>query len=320
MEEKRCIRKRLIQVEKEKSDKDKLLAAQDKELKETHALNERLREENKKQKAEFDQWRKNFQSLLAKRNGNAFLNESILTPTINKENLIINDTLQMDDFDNSLNKSNLKRAMSDDETPAIKVDLANAKASKCEQTNSDDYLLEKFLNEEPKPNNKDIIELNFSKSEEIDSPSPKRRRNPFVYNEFQLPTVEDSINPYQDKAKPKMFKFKSFNELSLSQRFKESPNEIQIVKPITSNLKRPRLNLNDSSDIIDLSSKKSGGGSESKINAFTFLSDGLGGRVKHFNKTDKIMPLSVKLSKPAASSASSNKDKKSFLTKFKVSK
>lgn len=33
-------------------------------------------------------------------NNNSFLHDSISTPTLNKENLIVNDTLQIDDFEN----------------------------------------------------------------------------------------------------------------------------------------------------------------------------------------------------------------------------
>lgn len=47
-----------------------------------------------------------------------------------------------------------------------------------------------------------------------------------------------------------------------------------------------------------------------KINAFTYLSDGFGGRTKVLNKNEKIMPLGgVKLGR-----------KTSFLTKSKISK
>ncbi len=110
-----------------------------------------------------------------------------------------------------------------------------------------------------------------------------------------------------------MAKFKSFNELSLSQRLVESPSDIEIVKPI-SNMKRPRFNNSEKSDMRSLTNNSS---SEPKMNAFNYLSDGLGGRVKHVNKNDKIMPLPVKLN---TLTSSTSLTKKSFLTKFKVSK
>lgn len=71
----------------------------------------------------------------------------------------------------------------------------------------------------------------------------------------------------------------------MSQRFKESPsNEVKIVKPIVS--KRPRINTIDLEASIADSPVVA-----KKVNAFSYLSDGFGGRTKVFNKTDKIMPL-----------------------------
>lgn len=130
---------------------------------------------------------------------------------------------------------------------------------------------------------------------------PKRRKNPFI--SYDLNDQDSNAIPtYQEAKKTKLNKFKSFNELSLSQRFNDSPTGIPIVKPIVSGFKRSRLELD-----VEAESTKS---APKKVNAFTYLSDGFGGRTKVFNKNDKIMPLGgVKLSK-----------KTSFLTKSKISK
>ena len=63
--------------------------------------NDTLREENKRTLSEFESWRRKAQTLLAKRSNNSILQQSIGTPTLNKENLIVNDTIQIDDTFNT---------------------------------------------------------------------------------------------------------------------------------------------------------------------------------------------------------------------------
>jgi len=307
MEEKRLIRKKLITSESSRSEREKKLQTIEKYHKEQQYQNDKLREENKRLKLEFESWKKKAQTALAKRtNPNSFLHDSMSTPTLNKENLVVNDTLQIDDINVSVNTSmnplnhNVSDCDNDLKTLEELNNLNGTIKSQGDVTENGDET--------------DIIEMRcnsmFSR-EEIDflnSPVPKRRKNPFI--SYDLNDQDSKAIPtFQEPKKSKLNKFKSFNELSLSQRFNESPTGIPIVKPIVSGgVKRSRPRLMDEIDVeAESSSSKT---VPKKINAFTYLSDGFGGRTKVLNKNDKIMPLGgVKLGRKA-----------SFLTKSKISK
>lgn len=320
MEEKRVLRKKLIHIESRNSDRDKKMQQIEAELGDLKEQNDKLHLENKKKQFEFDNWKKKAQSLIAKRSSTSILQQSIATPTLNKENLIINDTIQIDELENTFDiseKNNsvniscnvLNEQLIDSSNRSIEIDSK-------QQDDIDEFL--STANDSNTKNNgidfdDDIIEMRcdsmFAKIDEdfLNSPIPKRRKNPFISCDLNDQESE-AIPAFQKVPKSSLFKFKSFNEMSLSQRFKDSPkSEVKIVKPIVANSKRPRLRNLDHT-IAD--SPKSIVNEVPK-NAFTYLSDGFGGRTKVHNKNDKIMPINnVKL----------GIKRSSFLTKSKVSK
>jgi hypothetical protein len=269
MEEKRLLRKKLIQIERTNNEQNKQLEKNEQELRDLRNSNEKLRLENKLKDNEI----KNLKS------SGQFLHNAQSTPSLNKENilvntlksnsscLIVNDTIEFEENEStSANKSGAE---------------FSHKPAAMSNTNNDSDL--KYLDELNKldfESNQNRIANNTDDDiiiDHNDTPSPlaKKRKNPFVAPveiNFNDDYDQDEIRPNQIQNKLKMQKFKSFNELSLSQRFKESPIEIEIVKPIvTNNLKRSRLNLNES--IVNSSGQK----------AFNYLSDGLGGRAKISN-------------------------------------
>jgi len=286
----------------------------EKEFGELQSENEKIIAESKKNQVEFEAWKKKAQSLLARRAGNvSVLQQSLSTPTLNKENLIVNDTIQIDDFEvnspntyNNINKTgNISANVSGNfldlnifGTQENELNSPQADASKLEANGEeimDDDIIEMRCNSMFKKFDIDI---------DLDSPQPKRRKNPFV--SYDLNDM-DKI-PAEQPLRSKFAKFKSANELSLSQRFRDSPvGEVKIVKPIVS--KRPRIATIDleASSVEEVQVTK-------KVNAFSYLSDGFGGRTKVLNKNDKIMPLGgIKLGGPATK-------KSNFLTKSKFSK
>lgn len=240
------------------------------------------------------------------------------TPLLNKENIVINDTIQIDDLENTFNSTGKNTSQANDSG-----NLLNEKVNGSIQLDDSDL---KFLNGDLNDSKKsekdktedfddDIIEMRcnsmFSKEDNdfINSPAPKRRKNPFVSEDTNIPTYQEL-----PKKNPKFFKFKSFNELSLSQRFRESPSDVEIVKPIVTNVQKRSRNFNtiDLEQTLPDSPISVKQNIPKKINAFSYLSDGFGGRTKVFNKNDKIMPLGgIKLGGPK---------KSSFLTKSKVSR
>lgn len=330
MEEKRLIRKKLILSESSKSEKDRKLEKLEIELKSLQDQNDKLLNDNKKVQSEFEGWRKKAQSLLAKRTINtSILQQSISTPTLNKENLIVNDTLQIDDFENSfINTTNEAANNSTKDNNNLmnehvdeNINLQLLEGMEKSPDNRNLLPTQSQLNEEEE----DVIEMRcnsmFAKEDNdfFNSPAPKRRKNPFVSYDLN-DQDSNSIPTYQQHkekqpevlVKSKLLKFKSFNDnLSLSQRFKDSPSDVKIVKPITSNSKRSRFQEIDlSATIMSPQAVPKTAKPESKVNAFSYLSDGFGGRTKVLNKNDKIKPLGgIKLNK-----------KNSFLTKSKVSK
>lgn len=264
MEEKRQYRKKLLQVERQNSDQQRQMEKQEHEIKELKQAYEKLKNENKLKDNEIRN---------LKASSNFLTNQS--TPSVNKENiLIVNDTLEFEE--NSINNCN------------------NSKTNDSDLKYADD------------PNKLDHSKRSLEVDDDIiniDTPSPaflKKRKNPFMTNQED---EDDEIRPNQAGSKAKFQKFKSFNELSLSQRFKESPSlDIEIVKPI-SNLKKSRVIANESNASSGASSK-----------AFNYLSDGLGGRAKVTNSTSTASGSSLNSSttiKPIK--------KQNFLTKFKVS-
>jgi hypothetical protein len=80
---------------------EKKLKQLEEEVTNLREQNDTLREENKRTLSEFESWRRKAQTLLAKRSNNSILQQSIGTPTLNKENLIVNDTIQIDDTFNT---------------------------------------------------------------------------------------------------------------------------------------------------------------------------------------------------------------------------
>ena len=146
---------------------------------------------------------------------------------------------------------------------------------------------------------------------DMESPVSKRRKNPFVSYDLN-DQDSNSITTYQEKPKTTLLtKFKSFSgeALSLSQRFGDSPDGVAVVKPImANNIKRPRP-LKESLEATIMSPQPAVKKAEA-VNAFSYLSDGFGGRTKVMNKNDKMKPLGgIKLTK-----------KTSNLTKSKFSK
>jgi hypothetical protein len=293
--------------------KEKRLEKLETDFSELQAENEKLVAENRKNQAEFDAWKKKAQSLLARRATNAsLLHQSISTPTLNKENLIVNDTIQIDDFElntsdtttSNINKTGGNLSMTGMNLLDANVfgTQENEPASQAD-TSKPETSLEGVIEE-------DVIEMRcnsmFDKVDiDFDSPEPKRRKNPFVSYDLN---DQDKIPAQQQQSRGKFAKFKSFNELSLSQRFKDSPvSEVRIVKPIVA--KRPRIATID----LEASMADEGVQVPKKVNAFSYLSDGFGGRTKVLNKNDKIMPLGgIRLGAPAK--------KSNFLTKSKFSK
>lgn len=300
--------------------------------------NDTLREENKRIVTEFENWRRKAQTLLAKQraSNNSILQQSIGTPTLNKENLIVDDTLQISDAEITFNTSGGGvDAIRNTSAENVSSNALNEKVDE-----SDLKLLEDLskLDDSTSGNNKkitesqmdaeddDVIEMRcmsmFAREDdvvdiELDSPVSKRRKNPFVSYDLN-DQDSNSIPVYQEKPKQQklLTKFKSFNDeaLSLSQRFKDSPGEVKIVKPLfANNIKRPRP-LKESLEATIMSPqpvKKIEPQKTETVNAFSYLSDGFGGRVKVLNKSDKIKPLGgIKLTK----------NKTSNLTKSKFSK
>jgi len=80
---------------------EKKLKQLEEEVANLREQNDTLREENKRTLSEFESWRRKAQALFAKRSNNSILQQSIGTPTLNKENLIVNDTIQIDDTFNT---------------------------------------------------------------------------------------------------------------------------------------------------------------------------------------------------------------------------
>jgi hypothetical protein len=80
---------------------EKKLKQLEEEVANLREQNDTLREENKRTLSEFESWRRKAQTLFAKRSNNSILQQSIGTPTLNKENLIVNGTIQIDDTFNT---------------------------------------------------------------------------------------------------------------------------------------------------------------------------------------------------------------------------
>lgn len=289
--------------------------------------NDNLREENKRTVTEFENWRRKAQTLLAKRANNSILQQSMGTPTLNKENLVVNDTIQISDAENTFNTStggdtrntsgnvsnNALNEKVDESDLKLLEDLddsANNKKSTQSQSQS-----------QMDPEDEDIIEMRcvsmFAREDnaidlDMDSPVSKRRKNPFVSYDLN-DQDSNSIPVYQEKPKQKLLtKFKSFNDeaLTLSQRFKDSPGEVKIVKPMfANNIKRPRA-LKESLEATIMSPQpvKKIEAQKGPVNAFSYLSDGFGGRTKVLNKNDKMKPLGgIKLTKTKTSNLTKSK-------------
>jgi hypothetical protein len=129
---------------------------------------------------------------------------------------------------------------------------------------------------------------------DTESPASKRRKNPFVSYDLN-DQHSNSITTYQEK--------------SLSQRFGDSPDGVAVVKPIKANNKKRPRPLKESLEATIVSPQPAVKKAE-PVNAFSYLSDGFGGRTKVMNKNDKMKPLGgIKLTK-----------KTSNLTKSKFSK
>lgn len=277
MEEKRLLRKKLIQIERINTEQSRQLEKNEQELNDLRKSHEKLKTETKLKDNEI----KNLKT------SSNFIITAQSTPSLNKENvlvnknssLIVNETIEFDDIDNSF-------------------------SSKKQNITNDDSDL-KYLDELNRLEAKRATEIISLEDDVFYSPSPmiKKRKNPFISNQDEEDLQEDEIKPNQGMAN-KFQKFKSFNELSLSQRFKESPTiDIEIVKPIvTNNMKKSRFNEQESTS------------SSSSNKAFSYLSDGLGGRAKISNSSAQTTSSS------SVSNASKTFAKKqSFLTKFKVS-
>jgi hypothetical protein len=129
---------------------------------------------------------------------------------------------------------------------------------------------------------------------DTESPASKRRKNPFVSYDLN-DQHSNSITTYQEE--------------SLSQRFGDSPDGVAVVKPIMANNKKRPRPLKESLEATIVSPQPAVKKAE-PVNAFSYLSDGFGGRTKVSNKNDKMKPLGgIKLKK-----------KTSNLTKSKFSK
>jgi len=307
MEEKRILRKKLIQIERTNSDQTKQLQKQDYDINELRSMNEKLRIENKQKENEIKNFKSSFQSTPSLNKENILTNSSAKT-----SGLIVDETIEFDDSDLVIDKSSdfsIKRNTTSNNDSDLK------------------YLdeLNKF-DDKGKMKNPIVISLDDDQEALDGTPSPlaKKRKNPFVaaQNDFD----DDEIRPNQVQNKIKMQKFKSFNELSLTVR--DSPIDIEIVKPIVSNMKRSRFNLHESDAPIASSSSGSSSISSSSNKAFSYLSDGLGGRSKISNSSTNTTKSNSNLIKTNISNnnniinAFNSKQigkKQNFLTKSKVS-
>lgn len=315
MEEKRLLRKKLIQIERTNSDQTKQNQKQENEITELRSLNEKLRYESKLKETEIKNLKNNFQS----------------TPSLNKENILTNS--------NARNSSLIVDDTIDYEEADQSTENKSADFSMKKSANNNDDSDLKYLDELNKldcagnrSRRPDVITLDDDRDSFNDTPSPlaKKRKNPFVAAQNDFDT--DEIRPNQAQNKLKIQKFKSFNELSLTVR--DSP--IEIVKPIVSNMKRSRFDPASTSSGSGVGSVKSNQQQlqqqkhqqPSIHKAFSYLSDGLGGRSKITNSSGSSGSSSLTSAANASKSSNSNLvnfakqqfgKKQNFLTKSKVS-